>query len=214
MGRDCFKLYNQLWNAKKLDRPLVVLIGGYCGAGKSTLAKSIQGLIVESTVIPTGIIRAVCKHPPGIKKKIYGCHTYDLYRHSKNDKELAKNYLEQTRILYSSIINLGNFAKSEMQNFIIEGNHIFPELKKTITQAYCVDVYLKATNSTRLIKNMTSITHPRAMDDNQMKTAIKLNGFVIKEIEKTDPTFEYNQQKQALRHIEKQLSSLISSLVQ
>jgi len=198
-----------LWAEKKIKIPLFIFIGGYCGTGKSTLAKALQLKISESTIVPTGIVRATCK--PFLKDmgEVYGCHTFGLYKFSQNDQELFSNYKKQSTILQEPIKELCEFVKSEMQNIIIDGNHVFPELVDFIDTKWKIDVYMKTTDEDQLIKNMTDITHPRILNETQIITAKKLHQMTVDNIEGKRSLFEYNQPDLAIDYIEKQLGKLL-----
>ncbi|PIV07571.1 hypothetical protein COS53_01710 [Candidatus Shapirobacteria bacterium CG03_land_8_20_14_0_80_35_14] len=206
---DSFQIFNQLWAEKKIKTPLFIFIGGYCGTGKSTLAKALQLKISESTIVPTGIVRATCK--PFLKDmgEVYGCHTFGLYKFSQNDQELFSNYKKQSTILQEPIKELCEFVKSEMQNIIIDGNHVFPELVDFIDTKWKIDVYMKTTDEDQLIKNMTDITHPRILNETQIITAKKLHQMTVDNIEGKRSLFEYNQPDLAIDYIEKQLGKLL-----
>ena len=206
---DSFQIFNQLWAEKKIKTPLFIFIGGYCGTGKSTLAKALQSKISESIIVPTGIVRATCK--PFLKDmgEIYGCHTFGLYKFSQNDQELFSNYKKQSTILHEPVKELCEFAKSEMQNIIIDGNHVFPELVDFIDTKWKIDVYMKTTDEDQLIKNMTDITHPRILNETQIITAKKLHQMTVDNIEGKRSLFEYNQPDLAIDYIEKQLGKLL-----
>lgn len=208
-----FQRFNELWAQKKIKTPLFVFIGGYCGTGKSTLAKALQAKITESTIVPTGIVRATCK--PFLKNMgdIYGCHTYRLGQFSQNDIELFANYKKQSSILNEPIKELCNFATSEMQNLIIDGNHIFPELVTSIETSLKIDVYMKTSNESQLIKNMTDITHPRVMNETEIETAKKLHRMTVSEISLSKDMFEYDQSTEAVNYIEKELSLLLENVM-
>jgi 2-phosphoglycerate kinase len=210
---ESFQKFNQLWIQKKIRTPLFVFIGGYCGTGKSTLARALQKKIVESTIVPTGVVRAVCK--PFLKNMgdIYTCHTYQLGQFSQNDVELFANYKKQSSILSELIKELCNFAVSEMQNLIIEGNHIFPELVDAIEANLKVDVYMKTSDELQLIKNMTDIAHPRVMNEVELETAKKLHRMTVAEISQSKNMFEYNQQSLALKYVESELDVLLENIV-
>lgn len=208
-----FELFNQLWAQKKIKTPFFIFIGGYCGTGKSTLAKALQAKICESTLVPTGIVRATCKPFLTSLGETYGCHTYDLYKYSQNDSELFLNYKKQAKVLYEPIKELCVFANSEMQNIIVDGNHVFPELLSFIDTRWKIDVYMKTSDEKQLIENMTDITHPRVMTDREMETAKKLHNLTVEEISKSNQMYEYNQPELAIDYIEKQLGILLKDIV-
>jgi len=96
-----------------------------------------------------------------------------------------------------------------MQNIIIDGNHVFPELVDFIDTKWKIDVYMKTTDEDQLIKNMTDITHPRILNETQIITAKKLHQMTVDNIEGKRSLFEYNQPDLAIDYIEKQLGKLL-----
>lgn len=206
-----FERFNRHLRENKISKPLVILIGGYCGSGKSTIARKLQSLLPNFNIIPTGVIRAVYYETLKKRGKIFSCHTYDLYKYSRSEKELFQNYINQARALFKPIVNLSNFSASEKQNFIVEGNHVLPELRQLIKKVYCFDFYLKEENSVRLIANMQSVTHRRNLNKKQCETAVKLNKFLIEKLTHTDNTkvFNVGEDYKILKYVANQLKEII-----
>jgi len=204
-----FKRFNKMWSSGRLKKPLIILIGGYCGTGKSTMAKRLQYFLPSMSIIPTGVIRAVY-HPILEKKgKIFTCHTYDLYKYSSSDNNLFDNYFKQAKALFEPIVNISHFSKTERQNFIIEGNHIFPELKLLIKRVNCLDFYLKINDEKKLIDNMQSANHKRSLSMKQIKTALKLNKFLTEKLSGQTNVFMFDDEVRILEYVANSLEKLI-----
>ncbi len=73
--------YNKLWEKAQISCPVVVMIGGYAGTGKSTLAQIISRALNYLNIIPTGILRALVKDYISAQDNpaLY-YHTYDLHQ--------------------------------------------------------------------------------------------------------------------------------------
>jgi 2-phosphoglycerate kinase len=208
-----FNRFNEMWSSGRIKRPLVILIGGYCGTGKSTIARELQGFLHSMAIIPTGIIRAVYYSLLEEKGEIFTCHTYDLYKYSNSDKDLFNNYFSQAKALFTPIVNILRFSKTERQNFIIEGNHIFPELKTLIEikGVDCLDFYLILDDEKRLINNMQSITHRRFLNKKQIKTALKLNKFLTEKLSCQRNTFLFDDKTKILEYVADGLEKLMQT---
>lgn len=207
-----FEHYLQLISEKKIQRPLLILIGGYAGTGKSTLAKKVAELLPGLNTIPTGFIRAACK--PFIKNEYSGIHTYDLESMAPRLGISAEAlYHAQGRTLYPSILSIANFLVTERQGAIIEGNHIFPDILDDLKDYDPIIIFMKCSEPEQLIKNMTGETHPRELSQFQRQNAIKLNKFYQEEVEKNNlPVFEYNQTDSALNFVESELAKKLELL--
>jgi len=72
--------YNELWEQGEVSKPVVFLIGGYAGTGKSTLAKEITNYFKNINVLPTGIIRSILREYVSKESNPYlYAHTYNLH---------------------------------------------------------------------------------------------------------------------------------------
>lgn len=206
--------YSDLYNSKSIKYPLLVLIGGYSGTGKSTLAKKITEIIPGMNIIPTGFVRAACK--PYVSNEYIGSHTWDLAEiASKINIPLENIFLAQGRILYPSIVSMVKFLETEKQNAIIEGNHIFPDLVEELEQYKPISIFKKCSEKETLWKNMSSETHPRNLNEKQKGTAALLNKFYIKHVEaKGIKVFEFNDDDSALDYFQEELKKRLTYLTE
>lgn len=207
-----FGEYLSLSEENNIKKPLLILIGGYSGSGKSTLAKRIVEAIPALNIIPTGFVRAACK--PFIKNEYSGVHTFDLDSIAvKLDLSVEQLLLAQGRTLYPSIVSMAGFLETEKQSAIFEGNHIFPDLEEELVVYNPITVFMKCTDSDKLIENMCGPTHPRTLTETQKHTAITLNNFYINHVQDLGrEMFEYNATDEAVSFIEQELGKRMNFL--
>jgi len=207
-----FNLYNQLWLNHKIKKPIVIFIGGYCGTGKSTFAKEVKNNLTESIVIPTGIIRSISMS--FIKTNLINLHTYDLYQLTRDPKNIFKLYKKQVKLLYQPLKHIADFAQTEMQNYIIEGNHVFPDFFKKFKEDNYISVFFKCSDEIQFIKNLSGDNHPRMLNQDQITTAKMLNQKTIDEIiENHKEMFEYYEIEKAIKFIDSEITKKITLLI-
>lgn len=184
-----YKEFNNLWEQGKVKTPLIILIGGYAGTGKSTLASAIMSKIDHLNSFPTGLIRAALRDYITEESNPYlYTHTYDLHTISDNIKDA---YLKQCTPILNAINQSIDFANSEKQMYIFDGNHIFPGKMRNYQNV--VEFYLKVSDPDQHKKMMSGPTHNRIITREQFKTARELHNYIIEEAEKYNkPVFEYN----------------------
>lgn len=210
--------YNELWEKSQISLPVVVMIGGYAGTGKSTLAKIISGYLNYLNLIPTGILRSLLKgYISAQDNPALYYHTYDLHQlipkkfTGKAASEITRLFLNQVKPLNRGLINLINFAAREKQHYLIEGNHIFPGLLETNPNVIQIEFYLKVSDPQQHRLMLGGPTHNRALDDEQFQTGRILQDFIINEAEsKNKYLYEYNEAEcLALQLIDETLKSYV-----
>lgn len=208
---DTILLYNQAWEQKKITTPLVVLIGGYAGTGKSTLGKEIVNLVPNLNNFPTGIIRATLRDYITIQDNPYLYHhTYDLHEMGGDVKE---HFLEQCKPIIGAINQSIDFANSEKQMILFDGNHILPGMMNPKKHKNVVEIYLKVSDPTIHREMLSGPTHNRDIAEKQFETARILHEYIVQEAEKfKKPLFEFNQwQDGVLQLIEDTTKGILSS---
>ena len=210
--------YNKLWEKSQLSLPVVVMIGGYAGTGKSTLAKIISRYLNYLNIIPTGILRALVKDYISAQDNpaLY-YHTYDLHQlipqkfKGKADREITRLFFKQVKPLSRGLTNLLNFAASEKQHYLIEGNHIFPGFWEKNEQVIQIEFYLKVSEPEQHRLMLGGPTHNRDLNDEQFQTGRILHDLIVNEAESQKKyVYEYNQAEGlALRLIDETLKSYV-----
>jgi 2-phosphoglycerate kinase len=200
-----FSRFNELWNMGKIEKPMVLLIGGYIGTGKSTFAKYVSENINNTTVLPTGIIRAIYqtivledKYP-----EVFS-HTYDYV----DKKEALANFVKQVSIIQNGIEKIVSFAFSEGQHFIIEGNHITPDFCLELAKKYpVISIFFKVSDKQRYRQTITGSTHFRKFNQTQLDIIYFLHDYFVSETKKHKLSlFNLDETKEAIKYIKEQLN--------
>ncbi|UCD56992.1 MAG: AAA family ATPase [Candidatus Hydrogenedentota bacterium] len=126
-----------LWRRlKEPVSPLIILLGGTAGTGKSTLAVEIAHRLGITRVISTDSVREVMRimlSPelmPTIHKSSFDAwQTYDLPRGVRDDVVIAA-FMEQALRVSAGIYALMDRALNEKISTIIDGVHIVPGFMK------------------------------------------------------------------------------------
>lgn len=124
--------YRKLQELLRLDKPLVVMIGGTTGVGKSTIATEVAHRLGITRIVSTDSIREVMR---GIFSKelmpaIYES-SFNAWRglrvpvpHGANP--VIVGFREQTAVVTTGIKSLIERAATESVSMVIEGVHIVP----------------------------------------------------------------------------------------
>lgn len=197
--------YLQLWEERRITTPLLFLIGGYAGVGKSTLAEKIMGRISHITIIPSGILRADVQartsksDAPELFKSTFDLHT--LLPTATTEKERSSGVIDLFKKQRSEVMQnfptITGFAASEHQHLIFDGNHLSPDCTAcTIGGGVIpIEIYLKVTDPDTHYTMISGPTHNRPnLTMEQWKTARTLHDFIVSEAELAGkPVFEWNE---------------------
>jgi len=208
--------YTDLWKQGQISKPVVFLVGGYAGTGKSTLVKKIENFFTNSNVLPTGIVRSILRGYISQESNPYlYSHTYDL--HSLLDKkspetQVTELYEKQVEPVSRSINQIIDFTSTEKQHWIIDGNPIFPGFIKNNDEVILFEFYLKVTDPDVHRKLLSGPTHNRKLDETQFHTARKLHDYTVdKATEHNKLIYEYNLAvEEALTFINQTLNKYLS----
>lgn len=203
--------YNKDWEEKNITIPLIILIGGYAGTGKSTLAQNIISQIPHLNSFPTGIIRATLRDYISQEDNpfLYS-HTYDLYQ---IEGDVRKHYLQQCKPIVDAINQAIDFAESEKQMILFDGNHILPGQMNPTNKPNVIEIYLKVSSPNTHMKMLSGPTHNRDISEEQFQTARILHDYIVQRAEEfKKPIFEYDSPRDKIfRIIEDKLTSLYQS---
>lgn len=158
----------------KVQKPVVILIGGYAGTGKSTLAKSLSQKNNDIVVLPTGIIRAILQlQSNGTESELLKTPSYNLATlASKSKRDDAYSlFHKQAQLVSEAIKSTINFMAVERQSIIIEGNHILPDMYYEQPECLVITIFLTVNDSTKHQKMLGGITHDRVFTKKQLATA-------------------------------------------
>jgi len=131
-GRATIQRFRQWQNLAKLERPLIVLIGGTTGVGKSTLATQVAHRLGITRVTSTDIVRQVMRafFAPGLMPEIQ-YSSFDAAQAVRvplaewTDAD-ETGFVEQARSIAVGVDAIIDRAITEGQRIIIEGVHIVP----------------------------------------------------------------------------------------
>jgi 2-phosphoglycerate kinase len=103
----------------RLDRPLVVLIGGTTGVGKSTLATMLAGRLGITGVIATDVIRQVLR-------AFFTPEAMPTVHHSAFEAGGIAGYSDQAEYVATAVAAIAERAVDEAKPVVIEGVHVLP----------------------------------------------------------------------------------------
>jgi 2-phosphoglycerate kinase len=103
----------------RLDRPLVVLIGGTTGVGKSTLATMLAARLGITRVIATDVIRQVLR-------AFFTHEAMPSVHYSAFEAGGAEGYREQAEHVGTGVAAILERAATEAKPIIVEGVHVLP----------------------------------------------------------------------------------------
>lgn len=132
-GETVTKRFQQWWRLGRLDRPLIVLIGGVTGVGKSTVATLLAGRLGITRVVATDqvrqVVRAFFSHDfmPAVHHSSFDvAHLVPAL--GEGDEPTVAGFLRQVEDIAPGIDALVERAVSERGRIVIEGVHLLPEV--------------------------------------------------------------------------------------
>ncbi len=123
-----------LWRQmKRIDKPIIILIGGATGVGKSKLAAELAGILEINRMASTDSIREVMRKMiskelvPSIHVSSYEAGDV-IYKFGEMEKEqkILYGFLDQTEKVLTGIEAVINRAIKENVSLIVEGIHLIP----------------------------------------------------------------------------------------
>ncbi|HZL06457.1 MAG TPA: 2-phosphoglycerate kinase [Coriobacteriia bacterium] len=131
-GEDYARRYRRLRELSRADRPLVILIGGTTGVGKSTIATEIAHRLGITRIVSTDSIREVMRgiFARDLMPAIYES-SFNAWRglrvpvpHGANP--VIVGFREQTAVVLTAIRALVDRAVVEGESIVVEGVHVVP----------------------------------------------------------------------------------------
>jgi 2-phosphoglycerate kinase len=125
--------FHQWWRLGGFDRPLVILIGGVTGVGKSTVATQLANRLAITRVIATDQIRQVVRaffsneFMPAVHHSSFDVGRAIATRGEPEEQTVA-GFLRQVSDIAPGIDALVDRAVSERSRIVIEGVHLLPEV--------------------------------------------------------------------------------------
>ncbi len=134
VGREYADAYVKWHVVKKLDKPLVVLLGGATGVGKSTVATQLGARLGVNRVIPTDAIREVMRAmleqelAPALHTSSFDADRLVRQPIPRRADPLLVGFREQAVMIAVGIRALVRRAVTEGTPLIVEGVHVMPGL--------------------------------------------------------------------------------------
>ena len=121
------------WNRlDRLDRPLIVMVGGAAGVGKSTLATMLAHRLGITRVIATDVIRQVLR-------AFFTHEAMPVVHHSAFEVDLD-GFEEQAELVGTGIEAIVDRAGAERTPIVVEGVHAVPGTLTPALREGCVAV--------------------------------------------------------------------------
>lgn len=118
-GETVASRYRRWRRLDRLDRPLVIVIGGTTGVGKSTLATMLAARLGVNRVIATDVIRQVLR-------AFFTEEAMPTVHHSAFDAGGIPGYRDQADHVGTGIAAIVDRAANEAKPVVVEGVHVVP----------------------------------------------------------------------------------------
>jgi 2-phosphoglycerate kinase len=132
-GAEVRTRFRQWWRLGSLDRPLVVLLGGVTGVGKSTVATQLANRLGITRVIATDqvrqVVRAFFSHEfmPAVHHSSFDV-AHAVSDGGDDGNATIRGFLRQVEDIAPGIDALIERAVSEGSRIVIEGVHLLPDV--------------------------------------------------------------------------------------
>jgi 2-phosphoglycerate kinase len=130
-GETAVRRYKGWRRLDRLDRPLVVLIGGTTGVGKSTLATMLAARLGIRRVIATDVVRQVLR-------AFFTHEAMSSVHYSAFEAGGIEGYREQADRVATGIAAIVERAANEGEPIVVEGVHVVPGALDPGLRARCV----------------------------------------------------------------------------
>jgi len=131
-GEDYARRYRRLRDISHIDKPLVILVGGTTGVGKSTIATEIAHRLGITRIVSTDSIREVMRgiFSRDLMPAVYES-SFDAWRGLRIPVPQGANpvivgFREQTAVVSTAIKSLVERSVTERESVVIEGVHLVP----------------------------------------------------------------------------------------
>ena len=132
VGTEYVDIYRKWQSIENLDRPIIILMGGATGVGKSTVATMLAARLGITRQVSTDIIREVMRSMlaqelmPALYNSSFSAFEALRIPLPRTTDKVIVGFLEQAAMVWVGIRALIVRAIVERTNFIIEGAHVVP----------------------------------------------------------------------------------------
>jgi 2-phosphoglycerate kinase len=130
-GESAVRRYKGWRRLDRLERPLVVLVGGTTGVGKSTLATMLAARLGITRVIATDVVRQVLR-------AFFTHEAMPSVHYSAFEAGGLEGYREQAERVATGVAAIVERAANEGQPIVVEGVHVVPGALERSLRARCV----------------------------------------------------------------------------
>jgi 2-phosphoglycerate kinase len=126
--------YREWVAARRLERPILLLLGGVSGVGKSSIAAEVGARLRITTVLPTDAIREVMRHVVSdTLAPILHSSSFDAWKTLRapvpeDHDPVIVGFRQQAEVVATGVRALVDRALREGNDLIVEGVHIVPGL--------------------------------------------------------------------------------------
>jgi 2-phosphoglycerate kinase len=139
--------FRRWWNLRRLNQPLLILIGGVTGVGKSTIATQLAGRLGITRVIATDqlrqVVRAFFSHDfmPAVHHSSFDV-ARSLRAYGDGESGTVAGFLRQAHDLAPGVDALVQRAVSEGTPIVLEGVHLLPEIPDPTVRGQAISVQI------------------------------------------------------------------------
>lgn len=207
-------LFNQAWTDRKITKPVIILIGGYAGTGKSTLAARLAGRLAYTQTIPTGIFRSIAQSQTSAPKNpALFLSTYDLHLpYGTETSAVRRAYVQQCAPVIDIVKSVIGFLGIEKQHLIIEGNHVLPWEQYADDNCNIIELYMYVEDEDQHYDMLGGPTHNRTLTATQFETGRTIHDILYSEARKRGkPVFACSEMDKAEAYLEQRLLEIVQN---
>ncbi len=163
------------------DSPLIILLGGSSGTGKTTLANALVQEFDLAHHLSTGFVReAISAVLPTQERKLLGGFTFDAWKlmpeqANSHDDQVLNGAIAQTQLLKPAIDACISRSVREGASLVMEGTHLLPGMFDPQILGVSLFCILDVPDRSALIKRSMGPTHKsRNLDKSQLESIIQL----------------------------------------
>lgn len=169
------------------ETPLIILLGGSSGTGKTTLANALVQELGLAHHLSTGFVReAVSAVLPPRKAKLLAGFSFDAWNLRGDIDDLSENRvlngaIAQTRLLKPAIDACISRSEREGASLVMEGTHLIPGMFEPLILSASVFCILDVPDRSALVRRSLGSTHKRRiLDEKQLNSIVQLQDAYVR----------------------------------